>query len=81
MIHYSLPYFVEGRENVRAYLTLVPGADRPTAAELIRFARERVGYRAPEEVVVLDEIPLTATGKVDRHRLKELAAAGFDREA
>ena len=47
----------------------------PTAAELIAFARARVGYKAPEEIVVLDKMPVNATGKVDRAALKKLAAA------
>ncbi len=54
-------------ENVRAYVTVAGAA--PTARrarELIAFARERVGYKAPEEVVFLDEMPLNPTGKVDR---------------
>ena len=60
-------------ENVRAYVTLKEGAKRPTSAELIRFARERVGYKAPEEIVILAEMPLNATGKVDRVALKQMA--------
>jgi long-chain acyl-CoA synthetase len=63
-------------ENVRAYVTLDAGAPRPTAQDLIRFARARVGYKAPEEIVVLDDMPLNATGKVDRVTLKKMAAAG-----
>jgi acyl-coenzyme A synthetase/AMP-(fatty) acid ligase len=60
-------------ENVRAYVTLREGAMRPTSAELIAYARERVGYKAPEEIVFLEEMPLNATGKVDRVTLKRLA--------
>jgi len=60
-------------ENVRAYVTFDADADRPTAQELIRFARSEVGYKAPEEIVALDEFPLTATGKVDRVLLKRMA--------
>jgi long-chain acyl-CoA synthetase len=60
-------------ENVRAYLTLKDGAARPTSQELIRFARARVGYKAPEDIVVLEEMPLNATGKVDRVTLKRMA--------
>jgi long-chain acyl-CoA synthetase len=66
-------------ENVRAYVTFAEGASRPTSQELIRFARERVGYKAPEEVVVLEEMPITATGKIDRARLKQLAEANLHR--
>lgn len=60
-------------ENVRAYITLRPGAERPSSADLIVHCRERVGYKAPEEVVVLDEMPLNPTGKIDRVGLKRLA--------
>jgi acyl-coenzyme A synthetase/AMP-(fatty) acid ligase len=60
-------------ENVRAYVTLKEGAQRPISAELIHFARERVGYKAPEEIVILAEMPLNATGKVDRVALKQMA--------
>jgi acyl-CoA synthetase (AMP-forming)/AMP-acid ligase II len=60
-------------ENVRAYITLHPDQPRPSGAELIVFCRDRVGYKAPEEIVVLDEMPLTPTGKIDRTRLKRIA--------
>ncbi len=60
-------------ENVRAYVTLRPEAERPTSADLIVHCRDRVGYKAPEEVVVLDEMPLNPTGKIDRVGLKRLA--------
>ena len=60
-------------ENVRAYITLKEGARRPSSQELIQFARARVGYKAPEEIEFLAEMPLNATGKVDRVTLKRIA--------
>ena len=45
----------------------------PTTAELIQFSKARVGYKAPDEIVVLDEMPTTAVGKLDRTALKALA--------
>jgi acyl-coenzyme A synthetase/AMP-(fatty) acid ligase len=54
-------------------VTLRDGAERPAAQELIRFARERVGYKAPEEIVFLERMPRTASGKVDRSQLKRMA--------
>jgi acyl-coenzyme A synthetase/AMP-(fatty) acid ligase len=66
-------------ENVRAYITLTDGTERPTSQELIQFARSRVGYKAPEEIVVLDEMPLTATGKMDRTTLKRMAESNLTR--
>ena len=66
-------------ENVRAYITLRGGRRAADDQELIRFARAKVGYKAPEEIVVLDEMPLTATGKVDRTGLKRMAEANLAR--
>ena len=63
-------------ENVRAYVALDATSATPTMQDLIRFARARVGYKAPEEIIVLEEMPLNATGKVDRVTLKRQAAEG-----
>jgi long-chain acyl-CoA synthetase len=63
-------------ENVRAYVTLHDGVAVPSARELIAFARESIGYKAPEEIVFLDEMPLSPAGKVDRTALKTMAEAG-----
>jgi acyl-CoA synthetase (AMP-forming)/AMP-acid ligase II len=60
-------------ENVRAYVTLEEGADPPSRADLIVFCRERIGYKAPDEIVFLDEMPLNPTGKIDRAGLKRMA--------
>lgn len=60
-------------ENVRAYVTLAEGAEKPSSADLIVFCRERIGYKAPEEVVFLEEMPLNPTGKIDRVSLKKMA--------
>jgi acyl-CoA synthetase (AMP-forming)/AMP-acid ligase II len=66
-------------ENVRAYITLTEGSERPASQELIQFARARIGYKAPEEIVILDEMPLTATGKLNRTQLKQMAEANLAR--
>jgi acyl-CoA synthetase (AMP-forming)/AMP-acid ligase II len=60
-------------ENVRAYVTLRPDVERPSAADLIVFCRDRVGYKAPEEIVFLEQMPLNPTGKIDRVGLKRMA--------
>jgi acyl-CoA synthetase (AMP-forming)/AMP-acid ligase II len=60
-------------ESVRAYVTCREGAAPPSSAELIVHCRERVGYKAPEEVVFLEEMPLNPTGKIDRVGLKRMA--------
>jgi long-chain acyl-CoA synthetase len=66
-------------ETVRAYVVFRPGVKRPTTAELMQFARARVGYKAPEEIMVLDEMPTSAVGKVDRAVLKQMADAAVNR--
>jgi acyl-CoA synthetase (AMP-forming)/AMP-acid ligase II len=58
-------------ENLRAYVTLHPGSLQTTASELIVFTRNSIGYKAPEEVFFLDEMPLGPTGKTDRTTLKK----------
>lgn len=63
-------------ENVRACVTLKEGAPEPGIMDLIRFARDRVGYKAPEDIVILKEMPLNPTGKIDRVGLKRLAEEG-----
>lgn len=60
-------------ENVRAFITLKEGAQTPEIFELIKFSRERIGYKAPEDIVILEEMPLNPTGKIDRVSLKRLA--------
>ena len=61
-------------ENVRAYVEIKVDLDRPKAGELIQFTKTRVGYKAPEEIVFLEKMPLNPTGKVDRVSLKKIAA-------
>jgi len=67
-------------ENERPYVTQRQEATSnrttcPTTAELIELSRARVGYKAPDEVIELAEMPLNAVGKVDRVALTERAAA------
>lgn len=59
-------------ENVRAYVVAKQGSE-PSDLELIGFAREQIGYKAPEEIRFLDKMPLNPTGKVDRVTLKRMA--------
>ena len=59
-------------ENVHAYVTLKPDAPVPTERELIDFSRATVGYKAPEKVEFLAEMPINE-GKVNRAALKRLA--------
>ena len=61
-------------EEVVAFVSLRPGASA-TAEELVDFGRERLGgYKYAREVRVVDQVPLTPVGKVDRKRLRATLA-------
>ncbi|WP_078869319.1 non-ribosomal peptide synthetase [Streptomyces sp. NRRL B-1347] len=70
-----------------AYVVAADGA-RPDLDELRDFAAQRLPHRlVPRAVVLLDELPRTATGRLDAKRLPEAAeaprqgrAAGSERE-
>jgi long-chain acyl-CoA synthetase len=56
-------------EEVVAFVTLT-GETAPE--ELVAFAKQRLGgYKYPREVHVLDALPLTPVGEVDRRALRE----------
>ncbi|WP_280498957.1 non-ribosomal peptide synthetase [Nocardia farcinica] len=53
------------------YLVPAPGATLDVDAVLAHAAAELPDYMVPGAVVVLDSVPLTASGKLDRNRLPE----------
>ena len=58
-------------EEVVAFVSLRPGA-KAAPEELIEFARARLSaYKYPREVHLLDDLPLTPVGKVDRKALRQ----------
>ena len=63
----------EWGETGRAYVVAL---ERPLDADaVLRWCRARLaGYKCPRELVVVDELPRTASGKVQKHRLHELDA-------
>ncbi|MDQ2896061.1 MAG: AMP-binding protein, partial [Actinomycetota bacterium] len=57
-------------EEVVAFVSLVDGSAL-TPAELVAWARERIGgYKYPRTVHVIDAVPLTPVGKIDRKALR-----------
>ncbi len=58
-------------ERVAAFIRLTPG-QQPTEAELHRFVREQLApHKTPRDWVFLDELPVTASGKVQKFVLRE----------
>jgi len=68
----SLPD-ADGLDKPVACVVLMPGT--PTTAEdLVGFCREGLAaFKRPRHVLVFDELPTTATGKLQRFRVRELA--------
>jgi len=74
-------------EEVTAFVVLtkaipVPSKERGAEvdmrieSELIAFARERLAtYKCPRRVIVIDQLPRNAMGKVERSRLRTPAQA------
>ncbi|MGW4875636.1 non-ribosomal peptide synthase/polyketide synthase [Streptomyces sp. NPDC004262] len=70
-----------GRKRLAAYVVPAAGATVPTAARLrAHLADGLPDYMVPAAFVTVSELPLTANGKVDRHRLPAPDwSAGADR--
>jgi acyl-CoA synthetase (AMP-forming)/AMP-acid ligase II len=62
-------------EAVCAVVVTVPGADLDPR-ELIEWTRGRLaGFKRPRRVVTLPEMPVNASGKVDKRRVRELVGS------
>ena len=71
----GLPDEVRG-EAVHAFVVLRPGASA-TADEIIGHCRDNLArFKVPRGVTFVDDLPLTASGKIRRFKLRELARAG-----
>jgi long-chain acyl-CoA synthetase len=62
-------------EEVVAFVSLRPG-EEITSEDLVEWGRRRIGgYRYPREIHILDALPLTNVGKLDRKALRARLAA------
>ena len=67
-----------GEKHLAAYVVPDSGQDVPTPSELRAHLKERVpNYMLPVSYVFLDELPLTANGKLDRRALPAPDASHF----
>jgi long-chain acyl-CoA synthetase len=62
---------IEGNEEVVAFVQLIQGAT--TSAEELKAhaSLQLTSYKRPSEIVVLDALPATSTGKILKHKLAE----------
>jgi len=68
-------------ETWLAFVVPAKGEEQAGEQELIAYARSRVGYKAPEQIVVLDALPLDSSGAPDRVALRRLAESGLSQDA
>jgi len=65
----------DGLDKPVACVVLGPGS-ATTAEDLVGFCRDGLAaFKRPRHVLVFDELPTTATGKLQRFRIRELALA------
>ncbi len=63
-----------------ALVVLAPGAD-VSEDDLIAFCKERLaGYKCPKRIELRDELARTATGKLQKFKLREPFWAGLERK-
>jgi 4-hydroxybenzoate-CoA ligase len=70
----------DGLEKPKAYVVLKPGADHVHIAGILKeHVKERIGnWKYPRWVEVIDELPKTATGKIQRFKLRELHGVEYE---
>jgi 4-hydroxybenzoate-CoA ligase len=63
----------EGLEKPKAFVVLKGEADREALADELRaFVKARIGmWKYPREIEFVDDLPKTATGKIQRFRLRD----------
>jgi acyl-CoA synthetase (AMP-forming)/AMP-acid ligase II len=62
---------VEGNEEVVAFVQLMQGATTSVEELKAHASSLLTSYKRPSEIVVLDALPATSTGKILKHRLAE----------
>ena len=66
----GVPHEVRG-EDVIAFVIAAPG-QTPTATQLIDYCRQNLArFKVPRAVTFVDKLPLTASGKIRRFRLRQ----------
>src|SRR3954470_1899511 len=67
-------------ETIKAIVVRAPGSEIDEAAVIGHCKKRIAGYKAPTSVDFVDTIPRTATGKVQKFRLREPFWTGRDRQ-
>lgn len=62
---------VEGNEEVVAFVQLLKGTDVTTQDLLAHINPQLTSYKRPSEIILMDALPATSTGKLLKHKLAE----------
>ncbi|MBP2316460.1 acyl-CoA synthetase [Azospirillum soli] len=69
-------------ESPCAFVTLKPGAERPSESDIIQWCRQRIAHYKVPRTVVFRDLPKTSTGKIQKTVLRDVARElGERREA
>ena len=60
---------VEGNEEVVAFVQLLKGSHATAADVMAHIAPQLTSYKRPSEIIVMDTLPATSTGKLLKHKL------------
>ena len=66
---------VEGNEEVVAFVQLLQGSGTSPEDLMAHIAPQLTSYKRPSEIIVLDALPATSTGKILKHKLAETLRA------
>ncbi|MGB8607863.1 class I adenylate-forming enzyme family protein [Bradyrhizobium sp.] len=66
---------VEGNEEVVAFVQLLQGSTASPEDLMAHVAPQLTSYKRPSEIIVLDALPATSTGKILKHKLAETLRA------
>ncbi|KAA0676302.1 acyl-CoA synthetase [Roseomonas genomospecies 6] len=69
-------------ESPCAFVTVKPGAERPSESDIIQWCRDRIAHYKVPRTVVFSDLPKTSTGKIQKTVLRDAARdLGARREA
>ena len=62
---------VDGNEEVVAFVQLMQGSQTQPSDLMAFVSPQLTSYKRPSEIIVLDALPATSTGKILKHKLAE----------
>jgi len=62
---------VEGNEEVVAFVQLLKGSNVAARDLMAHIAPQLTSYKRPTEIILMDALPATSTGKLLKHKLAE----------